>query len=290
MALYRMVAIDLDGTLLSPDGSVSLRNKAAVHRALRAGLLVCFATGRNYTESRTVLEAVEHFGTAVFVGGAVVMDTRSRQMLHRMGMEAQLAREVCGLLESMGQAALALQDTEQAGVDYLVSADIALNSATSQWMKVTASKVQRVKDLGRHSHEHTIRVGIVDARDQAERVRQALAEQFADRIIVQALHVPAYGVEVLEVFDPSVNKWEGLMHVARQHNIRPQEIVAVGDDVNDIAMVSQAGLGVAMGNARPELLAVAKRVIKRNDEDGLAEFLEELVESHAVEPAETPQN
>jgi Cof subfamily protein (haloacid dehalogenase superfamily) len=281
-----MVAIDLDGTLLSPDGTVSPRAKEAVHKALRAGLLVCFATGRNYTESQTILDAVEHYSTAVFVGGAMVIDTRHRRTLHRMGMEPQLARDVCRLIESMGHAALALQDTQAAGVDYLVTADVELNDATGQWMEVTAAAVQRVSGLDTHRHEHTIRVGIVAPQDETVRVRQALERHFAERVLCQSLYVPAYAVEVLEVFDPAVNKWEGILHVARHHGIAPEQIVAIGDDVNDIAMVSQAGLGVAMGNARPEVIAVAKRVIGANHEDGLAEFLEELISTHAVEPEE----
>jgi hypothetical protein len=97
-------------------------------------------------------------------------------------------------------------------------------------------------------------------------------------------------VEGLEVFGPSVNKWEGIQHIARRHGIRPEQIVAIGDDVNDIAMVSRAGLGVAMGNAKEELKAVARRVINSNDQDGLAEFLEELVASHAVEPEARPRD
>lgn len=284
MALYRMVAIDLDGTLLSNDGRVSPRNKAAVHKALRAGLLICFATGRNYTESQTILDAVEHYDTAVFVGGAMVIDTKHRKTLHRMGMEPKLAREVSGLMESMGHAALALQDTQVAGYDYLVTADVQLNEATRTWMEVTAAKVQRVPRLGEHPHDCTIRIGIVASRQETEGVRVALEKRFAEGIVCHSLYVPSYGVEVLEVFDPSVNKWEGIQHIARQHGITPEQIVAIGDDVNDIAMVSRAGLGVAMGNAKDELKAVAKRVIRRNDEDGLAEFLEELVALHAVEP------
>ena len=284
MARYRMIAIDLDGTLLSPDGTVSPRNKAAVHRALRAGLLICFATGRNWTESQTVLDAVEHYDTAVFVGGAMVIDTKQNETLHRTGMNAELAREVCGVIEQLGQAALAVQDTAETGVDYLVTADVELNDATRQWMKVTTAKVTRVHDLPRHPHEHTIRVGLVAAPEQVKQVHRTLKDRFGGRIVCQNLHVPAYGVEVLEVFDPSVNKWEGIMHVARKHGIRQDEIVAIGDDVNDIAMIERAGLGVAMGNAKPEVLAIAKHVIRRNDEDGLGEFLDELVAKHEVEP------
>ena len=67
-------------------------------------------------------------------------------------------------------------------------------------------------------------------------------------------------------------------------DIRPEQIIAVGDDVNDVPMLRQAGLGVAMGNARPEALAVAERVIGSNRDDGLADFLEELIRNHGVEP------
>jgi hydroxymethylpyrimidine pyrophosphatase-like HAD family hydrolase len=72
--------------------------------------------------------------------------------------------------------------------------------------------------------------------------------------------------------------------VARRHDIDPSQIIAIGDDVNDVPMISRAGLGVAMGNARPEVQAIAKRVIGHNKDEGLAVFLEELVEQHTVAP------
>src|SRR5437016_3029693 len=97
---YRMIAIDLDGTLLGPDGKVSERNKQAVHRALAAGILICFATGRNWTESQPILEAVAHFDHAVFVSGAMVIDTKQRLTLHKAAMAPALAAQVCGLFEN----------------------------------------------------------------------------------------------------------------------------------------------------------------------------------------------
>jgi 5-amino-6-(5-phospho-D-ribitylamino)uracil phosphatase len=283
---YRMIAIDLDGTLLSPDGSVSLRNRLAVRKALEAGLLVCFATGRNWTESQTILDAVEHYDTAVFVGGAMVIDTRNGQTLHRMGMQPQLAREICSVIESLGHAALALQDTGQTGVDYYATAGVQMNEATLRWMEVTTAKVRPMPNLSEYSHEHTIRVGIVAAPNEVVRVKQIVKQRLGERVLCQILYVPAYAVEVMEVFDPAVNKWEGVLHAARRHGVEPHDIVAIGDDVNDIPMIANAGLGVAMGNAKAEVKAVAKRVIKSNQEDGLADFLEELVALHVVEPAE----
>jgi hypothetical protein len=281
-----MIAIDLDGTLLSPTGRVTQRTKAAVHKALDAGLLVCFATGRNFTESRSVLDDVAHYSSAVFVSGAIVIDTEHELTLHRMLMEPRLAGEVCDELESAGHAALALQDTATSGgVDYLVSDGKQLNENTSSWMKLTAAAWRAVKNLGDgRSHEHTVRVGIVAQPRQVELVKERLLKRFGDRIFYHSVFVPRSNVEVLEIFDPSVNKWEGIMHIARRHQIDPPQIIAIGDDMNDLHMIANAGLGVAMGNARAEVKAIAKRVIGSNVEDGLAIFLEEIVESHAVEP------
>jgi Cof subfamily protein (haloacid dehalogenase superfamily) len=285
MALYRMLAIDLDGTLLSPDGTVSARNKAAIRKALDAGLLVCFATGRNWTESQTILDAVEHYSTAVFVSGALVVDTLNRQTLHRMGMDGELAREVCGLIESLGQAALVLQDRQGAsGADYLATDGMTLNEATRQWMEVTSATIHRVRDLATRSHEHTIRIGIVAAREECARMQPILKAHFGERIQCHSLFVPAYDVEVLEVFDPAVNKWRGILEVAKIHRVEPSQIVAIGDDINDLPMLTQAGLGVAMGNAKEEVRQAAKLVIKSNQEDGLAEFIEELIATREIEP------
>jgi len=279
---YKLIAIDLDGTLLSPHGNVTPRVKAAVHRVLSAGMLVCFATGRNWTESRVVLEAIEHFHHAVFVGGAMVVDTRRKVTLHRTLMEPKIAAEVSEVLERSGHAVLALQDAQVAGIDYLITGDIEPNVSTQFWLSVTQATVRRVKRLAQHQHEHTIRLGIVAPPADTKMVQKELGERFAGRVFCHSIAVTGQGVDVLEIFDPSVNKWEGIMHVARAHNILPEEVVAIGDDLNDLHMLRNAGLGVAMGNAHPEAKAAAKRVIGSNREEGLAAFLDELVETHAV--------
>lgn len=283
MPRYRMIAIDLDGTLLSPAGEVTPRVRAAVHRAFAAGFLICFATGRNWTESRMVIEAVGHHGTAVFVGGAMVVDTDTGVMLQRSLMAPELARALSAVFEDEGHAVLALQDRGTAGIDYVVTEAVPLDESTARWMSVTASKVERYPRLADHPHDHTMRVGIVAAVDESRRVRDRLRREFGDRITCHSLYVSAYDVEVLEVFDPAVNKWEGILHVARRHGVDPAEIVAVGDDTNDVPMLRNAGLGVAMGNARPEAMAAATRVIKTNADEGLAEFLDELVDARLAE-------
>jgi Cof subfamily protein (haloacid dehalogenase superfamily) len=283
---FRMIAIDLDGTLLDGSGNVSPRTKLAVHAALDAGLLVCFATGRNWTESKSVLDTVAHHATAVFVSGAMVIDTKQEITLHRTMMAPDLAREVCGVLESLGHSALALQDTHKTGgVDYFATGGRTPNEAERLWREVTQTVVHEVSSLAQWPHEHTIRVGIVAPPAEVAEAVSQLNERFGERIVSHSINVPAYGVDVMEVFDPAVNKWEGILHVARLHDVLPEQIVAIGDDVNDLPMLRHAGLSIAMGNAKAEVKAIAHQVIGRNDEDGLAIFLEELVAKHLVEPA-----
>jgi Cof subfamily protein (haloacid dehalogenase superfamily) len=282
-----MIAIDMDGTLLSPLGQVTPRTKEAIHAALQAGLLVCFATGRNFTESQTVLDAVAHYDSAVFVGGAMVIDTKQRLTLHRTMMDPQLARELCTVMENAGHAVLALQDREHAGVDYLVTGELPVNKETTRWMNLTKAKLELVPRLAKYDHAHTIRLSVVAPPEDVHKIKMELEAQFAERIFGLGIAVPQAGVEVYEVFDPAVNKWEGIMHVARRHQISPEQIIAIGDDLNDVPMISRAGLGVAMGNAKAAVKAVAKRVIGSNAEEGLAVFLEELVRTHEVEPVDT---
>jgi hypothetical protein len=284
MGPYRLIAIDLDGTLLSPQGKVTPRARDAVRSALSAGLLVCFATGRNFTESKAAIDAVEHYATAVFVGGAMVIDTGNNVTLHRQMMEPELAREISAILEADGHAVLALEDDGATGTRYLASSDIPLDEATVQWMAVAKAKFQRAGRLGEYAHANTMRIGIAGGVERVAAVKEKLIERFGSRIVLHNLRVPGYPVEVLEIFDPAVNKWEGVLHVARRHGVSPDQIVAIGDDLNDIPMLRGAGLGVAMGNARDEVKAAADRVIGANGDEGLAEFLDELVATHMVEP------
>src|SRR5688500_20225360 len=151
-------------------------------------------------------------------------------------------------------------------------------------MNITSAKVHPVARLSGYAHEHTLRLGIVAEPAQVKQVHEELEQTFGERIFCLRIFVPQAGVEVLEIFDPAVNKWEGILHVARLHGVEPEQIIAIGDDVNDLPMLTQAGLGVAMGNARDEIKSAAKRVIGSNADEGLAVFLEELVAQHAVEP------
>lgn len=278
MSDFRLIALDLDGTLLGPAGLVTSRTRKAVQKVVNAGYDVVYATGRNYTESKRIFTDVGHQDMGVFVSGAIVMDLRRREVLHRMVMNSELARQICGLIERLGHAALALQDHDVTQCDYLATSDVKLDQATVNWMKVTTAKIDLAGKLANHAHPCTLRVGLVARKNETARIQSEMIKEFGDRILVHSLFVPAYDVEVVEAFDPRVSKWEGIQQIAKNRNIAPSQIIAVGDDINDLSMIQGAGLGVAMGNAKEPVKLAAKKVIPSNADDGLAQFLESLPE------------
>lgn len=274
---FRLVALDLDGTTLNPKGQVAPRTRDAIAALTARGTYVAFATGRNYNESRLVLEQAGHFPLSVFVGGANVVDTGSGKSLARRTMDPALARELSADFEAAGHCVLALQDAFTTGVDYLVSADLPMDVPTEEWMKTVRTTLRRQSDLPHFAHTDTLRVGIVAPTEEAGRVYDRLGEKYAGRVVMHRIHVHSYGSDVVEVFDPAVNKWQGVMTIAGMLGVSQPEIVTVGDDVNDLPMLRQAGLGVAMGNAHPEAKKAARLTIAPHSEDGLAQFLEQLI-------------
>lgn len=288
---YRLIALDLDGTLLSPTGEVTPRARAAVHACLDAGYAVCFATGRNHTESRAVIEAVGHFDAAVFVGGATVVDTRTGLTLHRTAIDPALAADLCGFVESMGHAPIAMQDAPPVNgesgteggrkVDYFLGTAVEphwsfLGWAESKGLHHLAEPRLSDPAAAGEVHAHTVRVGVICALSEGPSVRGKLKERFGERVYLHGIRVHYADVEVIEIFDPSVNKWAGIQKVAETRGIGGEQIVAVGDDLNDLHMIERAGLGVAMGNAQPEVIAAADARIAANVDEGLAAFLEGL--------------
>ncbi|MGC4032323.1 MAG: HAD family hydrolase [Tepidisphaeraceae bacterium] len=269
-----LFGIDLDGTLLNPKGDVADRTRAAIHALLDAGHKVCFSTGRNGIEAAGVFASVGHEAISVLVSGAMVVDMRDGRVLYRGHMHADLAADLCSVIEDVGQASVAFTDRAETGVDYYVSGDKPLHRALGFWLAMSGQRVERVPTLKTLDHGHTLRVSCVTDYAAAAKVRTAVADRIGSRAYIHSIVVASEEAEIIELFDPTVNKWQGLLRVAAEYGISPGNIIAVGDDTNDLPMIKNAGLGLAMGNAREEVKAVARQVIGRNEDDGLAAFIE----------------
>jgi hydroxymethylpyrimidine pyrophosphatase-like HAD family hydrolase len=192
------------------------------------------------------------------------------------------AQRVCHIMDESGLAALVMQDAFHADMEWLISAELEMPPTVPEWLAHHRSSFRRVEGLRSAAHEWTIRVSTVAAHDASQTLFGRLSRELSDRVYLHQITIPTTGQRVLEVFDRTVNKWTGVKQIAGMINVPDANIVAVGDDMNDLHMLDHAGLGVAMGNANEQVKRIADGAIASNAEDGLADFLETLLAGDAL--------
>ena len=282
---YALVAIDLDGTLLSADGTVSAANRAAVARAQASGALVVPCTGRAWRESVTALREIPDLSTGVFVTGAAVSDVRTGRSEDLAAIEPHLAAEVVEHLYDLPEAVLVFREAALAGREHLVAGAGRLTANTQWWFEACGAIVQHLPHPSAGDLHHTLRIGLVSTGDRLDMVVAGLKERFGDRLFThffQAVQMPE-NVErlyVLEIFAAGVDKWRGLTTIARREGIAPDRIAAIGDEINDITMIRNAACGIAMANGAEAVRHVADHVTGHHGEDGVATALDALIEGH----------
>lgn len=274
----KLVALDVDGTTLDPSGRVTVRTARAIHRLRDAGVAFTLATGRTWWESRGPIADCGLAGPGVFATGASIREHRSGDLIASVHLDGEIIRQVAGAIESLGLPAMVLGDIGVGAPEYIVTEGMDLPGSLLQWIDLHRLDVIRANDIATRHWPGAIRIGTVAEPVAVERVTHVLTEKFADKCVHHLINLPAYNVNVLEIFSPSASKWTGVQRVARELGIDDADTIAFGDDVNDVPMLLNAGLGIAMGNASSPAIAVAKARTRTNADDGLAHALELLMD------------
>jgi Cof subfamily protein (haloacid dehalogenase superfamily) len=272
-----LIALDLDGTMLDATSRVSAATASAVKRAMAQGWSVCIATGRTWWESRFAVEACGLIGPGAFVNGATICSMTSGEMIGSTRMPGPLACELARVIEGVGLPAMMLLESGGQSAEYRISSGVPVPAALSDWIDAHRNDVAMVADLATKPRDRVLRVGTVAQPESVAKLDHWVAHHHADECVWQTMHVPSYGVNVFEVFAAGVNKWHGVIELCKELDVDPKHTVAVGDDINDVPMLRQAGLGVAMGNATQFARDATTRIIGSNREEGLATFIDELL-------------
>ena len=197
-------------------------------------------------------------------------------------MEATLVKELVDHLADEREAVLVYRDAIPCGHDYLVTGRGELSGNTKWWFEITGSRVHEQRAVEADDLHHALRVGMVTSGPRAGELRHEVAAAFGDRVLThsfEAIHRadPVDAVHVLEIFAAGVSKWQGLTRIAEARGIPHDRIAAIGDEINDLTMLREAGLSVAMGNAVPEAKAAAMRQTRSNAEAGVAHAIERML-------------
>ncbi|MDH6112079.1 hydroxymethylpyrimidine pyrophosphatase-like HAD family hydrolase [Kitasatospora sp. MAP12-15] len=260
---YRLVATDLDGTLLNSAETVSDRTRAALATATAAGAIHIVVTGRSATWARPVFDAIGYTGLAVCGQGAQVYDAGAHKLLTSMTLDRTVAATAIAKIEAeLGPLAVA---SSQDGLDGSVLAmpSYRLIGGGLPVVRVDTTAELISAPIGKLYIQHPV---LPD---------DALAE-VARRVAGQLVGVTVAGPGIVELLPLGLSKATGLSIAARRLGLKAPDTIAFGDMPNDLPMFQWAAHGVAMANAHEELLAVADEVTESNDEDGVAVVLERL--------------
>jgi HAD superfamily hydrolase (TIGR01484 family) len=260
---YKLVATDLDGTLLRSDDSVSRRTRDALAAATEAGAAHLVVTGRGVPWTRHILQDLGYQGLAVCGQGAQVYHAGENRLLTSVTLDRQLGGVALAKIEAeVGPLYLAASRDGLDG-DVLVGPGYALTGALPSTPLTDASDLWSAP-LNKIYIQHPE----LSDDELAEAARRA-----AGGFVTVAMA----GQGIVELLPLGLSKATGLSLAARRLGVKAAETIAFGDMPNDIPMFAWAAHGVAMANAHAELKAVADEVTASNDEDGIAVVLERLL-------------
>jgi Cof subfamily protein (haloacid dehalogenase superfamily) len=282
---FQVLALDVDGTLLGPDGSLRPRTVAAVARAARAGIRPVLCTGRRYRRARAIAQQLGIDTPLVCNSGAIIKDPAIHHTLWRADFDAALAADVLDLFHIENHPAVAFTDRSPNEPDFIIAAyptgREAFDDYVSQnrdhaeidvaWRSRTASSVRR------DQHERLFHVCAIGTLDEMERFERAVLGKLTGRIQTFVQRSSRYLGTMCEILRHDASKWTAILHLAELWGVEPSAICAVGDDVNDIPMIKNAGLGVAMGHARVEVRGAADWITGNHEEDGVAMLVDDVL-------------
>jgi HAD superfamily hydrolase (TIGR01484 family) len=257
----RLVATDVDGTLLDPEDRVSPRALAVVERLVATGVGFVLVTGRPPRWIPPVVAQLAVSPLAVCANGSVLYDAAEDRVLwaNTLAPDA-LARIVEAATEALPGCGIAVERVDL-GAPFV---------AEPGYLDAWANSDHAIADRSALLGEPAVKLLVRDPRLSSDAMVAALEPVIGHEADLTFSHPRG----LVEVSPPGVTKATGLAEVARRHGVHAGDVVAFGDMPNDLEMLRWAGHGVAMGNAHPALLEVADEVTASNAEEGFALVLE----------------
>jgi Cof subfamily protein (haloacid dehalogenase superfamily) len=269
---FRMVATDLDGTLLRSDGTVSDRSRAALKSAADAGLLVAFVTGRPPRWLDVLVEETGYVGVAVGANGAVLYDVTEERLISAHLLPSEMMVELGNELRAeFPEVAFAVEYGDGFAAEPGYVHDWEINPPYDRRGVPIARPL--IGSLTEIAAEPAVKLLAKDADADADLFLAAAVAIVGDRATIT--HSSSFGLLEISVF--GVTKATGLAELAESFGVAPHEVLAVGDMPNDVPMLQWAGRAVAVANAHPEVIEVADEVTGSNDDDAVAALIEKLL-------------
>lgn len=270
----RMIVMDMDDTLLNKHLQVSAENRAALKRAQQAGLILVLASGRPTPAMSRFADELEFDKNdyVISYNGAYVTDWSNQDVLF----------DTC-LTKSEHDLLVDVAIDQNCNLHTYVDGQIISNTEnpyTDLEAKLTGMPVRIVSDMKSTVIDKVPKVLLTGERDKVKQMKATLTNQLSDQFMI-SISKPVF----LEFTNLAVDKSRGIDVICKKLAIDKSQVMALGDSYNDLTMIRDCGLGVAMGNAPDDIKAIANEVTLSCDEDGVAVMINRVID--AIEVAKT---
>ena len=266
--MYKLVAIDMDGTLLNDEKKISERNRQAIRQATENGCMIVISTGRGFVGVERYLKdlGLDKKGQyALTMNGGAAYDCFTKKPITNIGIKGSDLHKIYKMNKDLG---LKIQA-------YTLDKCVALeeNIYTNFERDYIGSEIQILdfcKDID--EDDDIMKVLLLDEPEILdEKIKLIPKEIIEEYNCVKSLPM------CLEILNKECNKGLGLERMIKVLGIKKEEVIAIGDESNDYEMIKFAGLGVAMGNANPMIKEISDYITDTNDNDGVAKVIEKFV-------------
>lgn len=287
--MYKLIAIDLDGTLLDSYGQISEKNKNVIKQANNQGIEIVLTSGRGAMSVKNLANEIGANHYSICGNGAMIYDFKQDKLIYENFLTQKKVLQLIKICEenSIYYSVYTQNSIITKNLNYNVLFYHQENANKPDDKKTNIHIVENIYDyvLNRKETDY-IKVSICDNNNiifhsiikklrQVKNIDVLDVGHMSRKIIKSGTTESTMEYFYTEISSKNVDKWTAIQFLINKLEIKKEEVIAIGDNINDQTMLENAGLGVAMGNSAPYIQKMAKLVTTTNNEDGVAKVIEE---------------
>ena len=289
--MYKLIAIDLDGTLLNSYGQVSEKNREALRKAQEKGVQIVLASGRSTNSVKNIANELGDNDYIICGNGSLVYDLQNDEIIYDKFIEKKKALQTIKICEQ--NSIYYNVYTQNMLIAKSLSNNVLFyhqeNANKPDSRKTKINLVENIYDYIQNIENENILKFTIS--DNSSIIFNSIIKKLREIKNIDVLDVAHMSRKIIkagteevqmayyytEITSENVDKWNAIKWLAEKLGIPNDEVIGIGDNVNDKLMIENSGLGVAMGNSAPYIKEIADRVVASNNEDGVAEIIEETI-------------